>query len=147
MCLNSFQLVVEKKDEHNKKSHEASAKIACEGAGAIRTIASLKREQGCLQEYSESLELPLRRSIHSAMWGGALFGFTQSVTFFGLALVRRGLPPYTVCLRSDVCSRCSGTVQGLWRISHTRLNNSSSVSLTCFGRCRNVAHMSYNPRQ
>lgn len=75
------------KDETNKKAHEASAQIACEGADAIRTVASLKREEGFYHEYCESLEGPLRKSVRAALWGSALFGMTQSVAFFGIALV------------------------------------------------------------
>lgn len=80
------------KDETNKKAHEESAQIACEGAGAIRTVASLKREDGFYQEYCDSLEQPLRRAVRSALWGSALFGLTQSVAFFGIALVYLILP-------------------------------------------------------
>lgn len=43
------------KDESNKKAHEASAKLVCEAAGAIRTVASLAREDDCCRLYSESL--------------------------------------------------------------------------------------------
>lgn len=75
------------KDETNKKAHERSAQIACEGADAIRTVASLKREEGFHREYCESLEAPLRKAVRAALWGSALFGMTQSVTFFGIALV------------------------------------------------------------
>jgi len=75
------------KDESNKKSHEESAQIACEGASAIRTVASLKREDGFHQEYSASLESPSRKAIRSALIGSSLFGMTQSAVFFGTALV------------------------------------------------------------
>lgn len=128
LYLNRYQLVVEKKDEHNKKSHEESAKIACEGAGAIKTIASLKREKGCFQEYSNSLELPLRRSVHSAIWGGVLFGLTQSVTFFGLALVGNTMPFGRLVLIS-LSPRCSTMARGWSRTCRTQLNSSSSVRL------------------
>lgn len=79
------------KDQSNKAAHEGSAQIACEGAGAIRTVASLKREDGFYQEYSDSLEFPLRKALRSAWVGGSLFGMTQSVVFFGAALV--SMPP------------------------------------------------------
>lgn len=75
------------KDQSNKNAHEESAQIACEGASAIRTVASLKREEGFCREYSDSLEAPLKKAIRSALVGSTLFGLTQSVVFFGVALV------------------------------------------------------------
>jgi len=75
------------KDQTNKKSHAASAQLACEAAGAIRTVASLTREDNCLELYSQSLEEPLRRSNRSAVWSNLLFAFSQSVSFFVIALV------------------------------------------------------------
>lgn len=75
------------KDETNKKEHDESAQIACEAAGAIKTVAALTREDGCYQEYSESLEVPLQRSNRTAIWSCALYAFTQSMQFFAIALV------------------------------------------------------------
>lgn len=45
--------VVVLKDVKNKKSHEQSAQMACEAAGAIRTVASLTREDDCCEIYSQ----------------------------------------------------------------------------------------------
>lgn len=75
------------KDQTNKKSHEQSAQLACEAAGAIRTVAALTREEECSQEYNQSLEEPLRRSNKTSLWGAALFALSQSAMFFGIALV------------------------------------------------------------
>jgi ATP-binding cassette subfamily B (MDR/TAP) protein 1 len=75
------------KDQTNKKAHAASAQLACEAAGAIRTVASLTREDDCLDLYSQSLEEPLRRSNRSAIWSNVLFAFSQSVAFWVIALV------------------------------------------------------------
>jgi len=68
--------------------HENSAQIACEAAGAIRTVASLTREEGCYEEYSKSLDVPLQRSHRAAVWSCAVYALSQSITFFGIALVR-----------------------------------------------------------
>ncbi|KAF8919003.1 multidrug resistance protein 1 [Mucidula mucida] len=79
--------VVVLKDQKNKKSHESSAQLACEAAGAIRTVASLTREDDCLHLYSSSLEGPLRQSSKTALWSNLLFAFSQSVVFYVIALV------------------------------------------------------------
>ena len=75
------------KDQVNKKAHEGSAQLACEAAGAIRTVASLTREADCVKVYSQSLEEPLRRSNRSAVWTNLLFSISQSLMFFVIALV------------------------------------------------------------
>jgi ATP-binding cassette subfamily B (MDR/TAP) protein 1 len=79
--------VVVLKDQHNKKAHEESAQLACEAAGAIRTVASLTREDDCLRLYSESLEKPMRESNRTSIWSNALFALSQSFTFYVIALV------------------------------------------------------------
>jgi ATP-binding cassette, subfamily B (MDR/TAP), member 1 len=79
--------VVVLKDQKNKKAHEASAQLACEAAGAIRTVASLTREDDCLRLYSESLEGPLQESNRTAVWSNLLFAITQAMSFFVIALV------------------------------------------------------------
>ncbi|KAI6166710.1 ste6-like protein [Pisolithus thermaeus] len=75
------------KDQLNKAAHEDSAKLACEAAGAIRTVASLTREDDCLKSYSSSLEEPLRNSKRSAIWSNFLYAFSQACTFWVIALV------------------------------------------------------------
>ncbi|KAG8893904.1 GTPase-activating protein, partial [Tulasnella sp. 408] len=80
--------VVVLKDQTNKAIHEESAQLACEAAGAIRTVQSLTREENCLQEYSRSLEEPLRRSNRSAIWSTGLFALSQAMSFFAISLVR-----------------------------------------------------------
>jgi len=79
--------VVVLKDKQNKKAHEKSAQIACEAAGAIRTVASLTREGDCLDIYSESLEEPLRRSTHTSFYSNLIYAFSQSMMMFVIALV------------------------------------------------------------
>ncbi|KAI6010757.1 P-loop containing nucleoside triphosphate hydrolase protein [Pisolithus orientalis] len=79
--------VVVLKDQQNKAAHDDSAKLACEAAGAIRTVASLTREDDCLKLYSSSLEEPLRNSNRSAIWSSLIYAFSQSSTFWVIALV------------------------------------------------------------
>jgi len=79
--------IVVMKDQHNKASHEDSAKLACEAAGAIRTVSSLTREADCLRLYSNSLEEPLRRSNRTSPWSCLIYAFSQSSTFWSIALV------------------------------------------------------------
>ncbi|KIL58420.1 hypothetical protein M378DRAFT_27545 [Amanita muscaria Koide BX008] len=79
--------VVVLKDQFNKKAHEESAQVACEAAGAMRTVASLTREDDCCNVYSLSLEKPLRKSNRTAMWSNALFALSQCLAFFVIALV------------------------------------------------------------
>jgi ATP-binding cassette, subfamily B (MDR/TAP), member 1 len=74
------------KDQRNKDAHEESAQLACEAAGAIRTVASLTREDECLELYSKSLEKPLHNSNRTALWSNLLFSMSQSFAFFVIAL-------------------------------------------------------------
>ncbi|KAI6098491.1 P-loop containing nucleoside triphosphate hydrolase protein [Pisolithus sp. B1] len=79
--------VVVLKDQQNKAAHDDSAKLACEAASAIRTVASLTREDDCLKLYSSSLEESLRNSNKSAIWSNLVYAFSQSCTFWTIALV------------------------------------------------------------
>ena len=74
------------KDQRNKNAHEDSAQLACEAAGAIRTVASLTREDDCLKLYSESLGKPLRESHRASLFGNLMFALSQSFVFFVIAL-------------------------------------------------------------
>ncbi|KAG2107280.1 multidrug resistance protein 1 [Suillus discolor] len=79
--------VVVLKDQNNKSAHENSAQIACEAAAAISTVASLTREEYCLNLYRQSLEGPLRQSIRTALWSNMLFALSQAMAFWVMALV------------------------------------------------------------
>ncbi|KAF8574905.1 multidrug resistance protein 1 [Ramaria rubella] len=79
--------VVVLKDQINKAAHEASAQLACEAAGSIRTVASLTREDECSALYSNSLVEPLRKSNRTAIFSGLLFSLSQAVVFFVISLV------------------------------------------------------------
>jgi ATP-binding cassette, subfamily B (MDR/TAP), member 1 len=103
--------VVVLKDQQNKKAHEHSAQLACEAAGAIRTVASLTRENECLEIYSESLREPLIRSNRTALWSNLVYAISQGMMMFVIALVfwfgsrgvsnlEFGTTPFFVCLFS-----------------------------------------------
>jgi ATP-binding cassette subfamily B (MDR/TAP) protein 1 len=79
--------VVVLKDQRNKAAHESSAQLACEAASAIRTVASLTREDDFLQLYSTSLEGPLRRSNRTALWSSLFFSLSQAMSFFVISLI------------------------------------------------------------
>ncbi|OSX59739.1 hypothetical protein POSPLADRAFT_1183421 [Postia placenta MAD-698-R-SB12] len=79
--------VVVLKDQQNKRAHEHSAQLACEAAGAIRTVASLTREGDCLRLYSESLDEPLRNSNKKALYSNAIYALSQAMSFFVIALI------------------------------------------------------------
>ncbi|KAI6014671.1 ste6-like protein [Pisolithus marmoratus] len=79
--------IVTLKDQKNKAAHEDSAKLACEAAGAIRTVASLTREEDFLRLYSSCLDEPLRNSNRSAIWSNLVYAFSQSCNFWVIALV------------------------------------------------------------
>ncbi|KAI9462777.1 P-loop containing nucleoside triphosphate hydrolase protein [Lactarius psammicola] len=79
--------VVVLKDQQNKKAHEESAQLACEAAASIRTVASLTREDDCLELYSRSLEEPLRKSNRTAIWSNSLYAISQAFSFFIISLV------------------------------------------------------------
>ncbi|KAG1908571.1 P-loop containing nucleoside triphosphate hydrolase protein [Suillus fuscotomentosus] len=79
--------VVVLKDQRNKKAQESSAQIACEAAAAIRTVASLTREEHCLDMYRRSLEGPIRKSTRTALWSHLLYALAQAMGFWVISLV------------------------------------------------------------
>ncbi|TIB27944.1 hypothetical protein E3P86_03965, partial [Wallemia ichthyophaga] len=79
--------IVVTKDEKNKKSYAKSSQRACESAGAIRTVASLTREDQALGEYEELLQYPLRNSIRTSLWSSAVYGISQGMAYLVIALI------------------------------------------------------------
>ncbi|TIA94651.1 hypothetical protein E3P92_04141 [Wallemia ichthyophaga] len=79
--------IVVTKDEKNKKSYAESSQRACESAGAIRTVASLTREDQALGEYEELLQYPLRNSIRTSLWSSAVYGISQGMAYLVIALI------------------------------------------------------------
>lgn len=90
-----FRVVV-LKDQINKVAHAESAQLGCEAAAAVRTAQSLTRETQIVEEYSRSLDRPLKRSNRSAILSTGLYAASQSMAFFAIALVRE------LCLRPSV---------------------------------------------
>ncbi|EPE35282.1 P-loop containing nucleoside triphosphate hydrolase [Glarea lozoyensis ATCC 20868] len=69
-----------------KKSYEKSASFACEATSAIRTVASLTRENDVLQQYVDSLEAQEKRSLNSVLKSSLLYAASQSLMFACVAL-------------------------------------------------------------
>jgi ATP-binding cassette subfamily B (MDR/TAP) protein 1 len=80
-------LIVIPKDRAKKLAHEETARIACEAAGAIRTVASLTREEDCLRLYSQALMVPLKKAKTVSLWSTGSFAATQGFGFCSIALV------------------------------------------------------------
>jgi ATP-binding cassette subfamily B (MDR/TAP) protein 1 len=79
--------VVVLKDQMNKKSHERSSQMACEAAGAIRTVNSLTREKDCSDIYSHALDAPMKVSNRIAIYSNLIYSITQSLSFFVIGLI------------------------------------------------------------
>ncbi|KAF8580728.1 multidrug resistance protein 1 [Ramaria rubella] len=107
--------VVVLKDQQNKNAHEDSAQLACEAAGAIRTVASFTREEDCLELYSNSLEGPLHNSNRTAIFSSMLYAFSQGMSFVialvfwfgsrliaGLEIQTKQFFTYVHCIQSTV---------------------------------------------
>ncbi|KAF7297203.1 hypothetical protein MIND_00953400 [Mycena indigotica] len=78
--------VVIQKDEVNRLAHLKTAQIACEAASAYRTVAALTAEETFVARYSTSLVEPLRTAKRTAVWSAALFAFSQTLSFWVIAL-------------------------------------------------------------
>ena len=76
------------KDKKNKEAHEESAWLACKAPTAVKTVASLTREQGFVDAYSRSLGKPLRLVNRATIFMQMFWsGCTQSTVFLLNALV------------------------------------------------------------
>ncbi|KAF8463597.1 P-loop containing nucleoside triphosphate hydrolase protein [Kalaharituber pfeilii] len=72
--------------KRSKKAYESSAGYACEATSAIRTVASLTRENDVLQHYHESLVEQGKQSLVSILRSSTLYAASQSFLFFCIAL-------------------------------------------------------------
>lgn len=79
--------VVVLKEEKNKKWNAASAQLASEAAGAVRTVASLTREEDVDRIYSQALEYPYATSNRTAIYSQLLYAASQGISFLVIALV------------------------------------------------------------
>ena len=69
-----------------KAAHEKSATYACEATNAIRTVASLNREEFVLSKYRAALEAQRSRSLRSVAKSSLLYAGSQSIMFLCMAL-------------------------------------------------------------
>lgn len=69
-----------------KRAYDSSASYACEATSAIRTVASLTREDDVLQHYQDSLTVQAKKSLRSVLKSSTLYAASQSLTFMCMAL-------------------------------------------------------------
>lgn len=69
-----------------KKAYESSASYACEATAAIRTVASLTREDDVLKHYHQSLVVQAKKSLKSILKSSALYASSQAFMFLCIAL-------------------------------------------------------------
>jgi ATP-binding cassette subfamily B (MDR/TAP) protein 1 len=69
-----------------KKAYESSASYACEATSAIRTVASLTREDDVLKTYIKSIETQNKLSLQSILKSSLLYAASQSLMFACVAL-------------------------------------------------------------
>ena len=69
-----------------KKAYEKSASYACEATSAIRTVASLTREDDVWEHYVESLNTQGKESLRSILKSSSLYAASQSFMFLCIAL-------------------------------------------------------------
>ena len=69
-----------------KKAYETSASYACEATAAIRTVASLTREEDVWEHYHQSLVLQGGKSLRSIAKSSILYAASQSFMFLCIAL-------------------------------------------------------------
>lgn len=70
----------------SKKAYASSASYASEAVTAIRTVASLTREEDVLAKYRESLANQLKSSTKSVLKSSSLYAASQSFMFLCFAL-------------------------------------------------------------
>ncbi|KAJ1604138.1 hypothetical protein NDA14_002305 [Ustilago hordei] len=80
-----LQLVV-LKDARIKKAYQGSAAKACEAAGSMRVVASLTREEDCLEIYRRELDAPSQISRNTAFYGNFLYAVSQALQFWIIGL-------------------------------------------------------------
>ncbi|KAL2052621.1 hypothetical protein ABVK25_007181 [Lepraria finkii] len=69
-----------------KKAYEASASYACEATAAIRTVASLTREEDVWEHYHQAIVEQEAKSLSSILRSSALYACSQSFVFLCTAL-------------------------------------------------------------
>ncbi len=69
-----------------KKAYESSASYACEATSAIRTVASLTREEDVWEHYHQSLVAQSKKSLKSVLRSSTLYAGSQSLVLLCIAL-------------------------------------------------------------
>ena len=69
-----------------KKAYESSASFACEATAAIRTVASLTREDDVWEHYHQNLTAQGSRSLRAVLRSSTLYASSQSFVFLCTAL-------------------------------------------------------------
>lgn len=69
-----------------KKAYEQSASFACEATSAIRTVASLTREDDVARIYIDSINSQAKKSLESVLKSSLLYAASQSLMFACVAL-------------------------------------------------------------
>lgn len=72
--------------QKRKLAYEASASYACEATSAIRTVASLTREDDVWKHYHQSLVGQGRKDLQSVLKSSVLYASSQSFMFLCIAL-------------------------------------------------------------
>lgn len=72
--------------QRSKKAYENSAGFACEATAAIRTVASLTREEDVWEKYHQQLVDQNATSLRSVLRSSSLYASSQSLTFLCIAL-------------------------------------------------------------
>ncbi|KAJ4390616.1 GTPase-activating protein [Gnomoniopsis smithogilvyi] len=72
--------------KQREKVHQQSASYACEATSAIRTVASLTREDDVLSHYREKLAGQSRHLVTSILRSSLLYAASQSLQYLGMAL-------------------------------------------------------------
>ncbi|KAI0228655.1 hypothetical protein L0F63_005647 [Massospora cicadina] len=70
----------------NKQSYSNSAEMACENASAMRTVASLTKEDSVMAAYRRALDGPLQAGYRNAFLSSIVFAVSMSCNFFVNAL-------------------------------------------------------------
>ena len=69
-----------------KNAYESSASFACEATAAIRTVASLTREEDVWERYHQSIVDQEKRSLQSILRSSTLYASSQAFVFLCTAL-------------------------------------------------------------
>lgn len=73
-------------EQRSKKAYEASASYACEATSAIRTVASLTREEDVYANYHQQLVDQGAKNLRSILKSSSLYALSQSGMFLCTAL-------------------------------------------------------------